>query len=359
MLDVFVCTSETADATGVLVLDGRPVAAGDGRYQIELPPGGHRVEVQGADAASSEFDLAPGERVCFTAGHSVAVRHQSEYRTRLYRVRDGSDYMPVLSASESNRSGVGCLMAVAGTVVLALSATLAAVLPEGVVAEVAAVVAAAGALALIAGVTIGIVSTRRFHRRAKSARLEPVHRSVGNGAFAFPSPEDLRTWRQTGTALGVAVVFDLFFYRLSRGSDGVAAYAGSNRELALAHAGRPRLWIDGVEVPSDWSTWYYSLAAGEHRFRAEYGPDPLDGSTVRHEFAFEVKNTDDIAVLQVPVRVFRIWDDTEQRLTGPAPQIAHRVSKRARNLAARSDGRNPGDFWHPPRSWPRKGESHV
>lgn len=40
LLDVFVFTDETADATGVLLLDDRPVAAGDGRCQIKVPRAG-------------------------------------------------------------------------------------------------------------------------------------------------------------------------------------------------------------------------------------------------------------------------------------------------------------------------------
>lgn len=358
VLDVFVCTSRTADATGVLVLNGRPIAAGDGRYQVELPPGTYSLDVQGADATTAEFELAPGERVCFTTGYSVSVAHQVEYRTQLYRVQDGTDYLPMLDASELNRSGIGCLVGAGALAVLLVAGLLTVFLPEGTWTDAASVVTAVSALTLVGSVVANLLVVRRLHRRAESKRIEPVHRSAENGAIAFPSPEDLRTWHRRGTPLGVAVVFDLFFYRLTREADGAVVYTGSSEALALAHAGRPRLWIDGAEVPCDWSTWYYPLSAGEHRFTVEYGPEP-DGSTVRHDFSHKVVDTDDISVLQVPIRVFRIWDERQQRLTALPPQAADRVSKKARYAVTRMDGRKSGDFWHPPRLWPAPGESQV
>jgi hypothetical protein len=60
-------------------------------------------------------------------------------------------------------------------------------------------------------------------------------------------------------------------------------------------------------------------------------------------------------VLQVAVRDFKIWDETEQRLTGPPPQIADRVSRRARSSASRllEGKRREQDNWIPARTWPR------
>ncbi|WP_026928507.1 hypothetical protein [Glycomyces tenuis] len=357
VLDVFVCTAETADATGVLLLDGKAVAAGDGRYQVELPPGEHTVEVQGADAASSAFTLAEGERVCFTTGQGVAIRNQVEYRTQLYRVEDGAEIMPLLEGQGAKASNIGCLTAVAGVVALVVSVVAVMLAPEGLAQGVATAFVLASTAALVTGVAVGITATRRLHRRAASARVGPVHRVAGDGrAIAFPSPIDVRDWRRNDGSHGVAIAFDLFLYRVTRRPGGPASYSGANEALALSHASRPRLRIDDAEVPCDWSTWFYRLPVGEHHFVAEYGPDPVDGFTARHEFSFEVEDVGDVAVVHLPFRVFRVWDESGRRLTAFRPQIASRVTKEARSLVARSQGDSvPKSDWVPPRIWPRNG----
>ncbi|WP_026923449.1 hypothetical protein [Glycomyces arizonensis] len=351
LLDVFVCTDAAAAATGVLLLDDRPVAAGDGRYQIEVAPGRHRIEVQGADASSGEFTVAPGERVCYTTGQGVSVRHQPGYRTHLYRARDGSDHLPVLTGAAANAGNLGCLSAVAGLVLIVASAVWMFLVQEGVMVVIAGVLVFLGLAMLVGGMIVGFGTTSRLHRRVRAARVEPVHRSAGS-ALAFPAPEDLRLSRKGTDTTGAAIMFDLFFYRLTRRPDGTAVYSGRQEALALAHAARPRLWIDGAEAPCDWATWFYPLSPGEHRFSVEYGPDPFGGATVRHEFAFAVADRGDVAVLHVPVRVFRVWDERSQRLTGLPPQLGHRVSKRSLTAVARADGQDGiGEAWTPSRVW--------
>jgi hypothetical protein len=68
-----------------------------------------------------------------------------------------------------------------------------------------------------------------------------------------------------------------------------------------------------------------------------------------------VKDVDDVAVLQVAVRDFKIRDETEQRVTGLPPQIANRISRQARSSASRlhEGKRNQQDNWIPARTWPR------
>ncbi|WP_100448890.1 hypothetical protein [Glycomyces xiaoerkulensis] len=350
VLEVFVCTSESADATGILLVDGEPVGAGDGHYQVEISAGAHTLGVQGADAASAAFSLAPGERIRYTTGQGVAVRNQLDFRTQLYRLKDGHDLMPVFGRSQGNAANGGCLLAVSGGVVLAGALLWAVLAPEGTTQAVAAIAVLVGVAMLVGGAALGIGTTRRLHKRAKAARVEPVHRTSVGGPVAFPAPVDLRSWR--GARRGVAIVFDLYLYRVTRRPDGRAVYSGRGEPLATAHAGGLRCWIDGVRTECDWSTWFYPLAASEHRFRIEYGPDPLDGSEAAHEFTFKVKNVDDIAVLHVPVRVFRIWDETAQRLTGFPPQVRHRVSKLARPAGGLGGAPvEQQDDWTPPRVW--------
>lgn len=338
LLDVLVCTAATADRTGVLLLDGAPVAAGDGRYQVEVAPGTHRLDVQGADAASAVFTVAAGERVHFTTGQGVAVRHQVDYRTQLYRVRDASDLLPVLGGRAANVSGAGCLIAVVGAIALAFAMVAVPLSDGGTFGAVAGAIGGVGGLVLIGGAAMGITATRSLHKRAKANRLESAR--TDGGATAYPSAEDAR-----GKAQGLLVVYDLFLYRLSRADDGTLAYEGTGEALALAHAGRLRTWIDDAEVPCDWAAWNYPLTPGPHRFRVDY-----DGEAAT-EFTVDVPVHGDAAVLHVPVRVFRVWDGTGFE---PLPaQIAHRITKRAKTAVGRVYQNNADpDDWVPPRIWP-------
>jgi hypothetical protein len=354
LLDVLVCTAETLDAAGVLLVDGAPVAAGDGRYQIDLPPGPHRLEVQGRDGAAAAFTLAPGERVHYTTGQGVAVRHQVEFRTQLYRVRDASEFVPVLTQGAANRSGAGCLTAVVGLAVV-IAAAVATQFVDSAAVEIAlGVTGLAAAAALIAGTVLALRQSGGLHKRAKANRL-PSERVTGatgpltGPAVAFPSPQDAREWAAGRTVRGPLVVFDLFLYRLARRPDGTVSYTGRGEPLALAHAAGVRCRIDGAEVPADWAAWHYPLAAGTHRCRVEYG-----GGEAACEFAIEVPAVDDMAVVHVPVRVFRIWDEAARAFTDLPPQIAQRTVKRAKGIVGQTYVNNAdSDDWVPPRLWPQ------
>lgn len=355
LLDLFVCTTPHADGAGVLLLDGTAVASGDGRYQAEIEPGRHRLEVQGYDATTTEFTAAAGERVCFTTGQGAAVRHHIEFRTELHRVKGPEGFMPGLSAKAANASAVGCLLAVVA-IPLIIGVAIAMSFVSGTVAEVVlSVVLLLALAALVTGFTMGVTTTRRLHKRAKGMRLEsdrrgtPVAGGFTGNAMAFPGPEDARVWAKDRSARGVLLVFDLFLYRLTRNADG-AEYTGTGEYLALAHAAGVRLWIDGAEAPADWASWHYPLAAGEHRFTVEYG----DGEA-RHEFAVKVKDVDDLTVVHVPVQVFRIWDAASG---GPdeslEPRIAHVVQREAKSaLGKLNRNESQRDEWIPTRVWPR------
>lgn len=350
LLDVLVCTDATLEATGVLILDGTPIAAGDGRYQFELSPGTHRLEVQGLDAASAEFTVAAGEKVHFTTGQSVAVRHQVDFRTHLYRVRDDTDLVPVLSERAANRSGLGCLTALVGTaliVVVGFTAQFA----ENDILELAAVLAAfVGLAALIGGTIAALRTSMGLHKRAKANRVavertKPATGTLAGPAVAFPSAYDAKEWCAGREVRGPLLVFDLFLYRVTRHADGTASYSGDGEALAFANADSVRAWIDGEKVPADWAAWHYPLKPGEHRCRVEY-----DEAAV--EFTFEVADVADLSVIHVPVRVFRIWDDRTQSSADLPPQITHREVKRARSIANKTlSGRTDSNNWVPPRLW--------
>jgi hypothetical protein len=337
LLDVLVCTAATFDRTGVLLLDGVPVAAGDGRYQLEVAPGRHRLDVQGADAASAAFDIGAGERVHFTTGQGVAVRHQVDYRTQLYRVRDAADLLPVLGGRAANASGAGCLLAVVGALAL-LTAVIASAVGAAAVAGPAGI---AAFVLLGGGGLMGFLATRSLHKRAKGNRLAPERTEAG--ATAYPSPEDARGKVSGGPLL----VFDLFLYRATRDPDGSIAYSGIGDTLALAHAGPLRTWIDDAEVPCDWAAWHYPLSAGPHRFRVDYAGE---AST---EFTLDVPGVGDAAVVHVPVRVFRVWDSASEAFEALPAEITHRITKRPKTAVGRTYQNNADpDDWVPPRIWP-------
>ncbi|NIK56880.1 hypothetical protein [Kribbella shirazensis] len=355
VLDVFVCTNTTVDGAGLLLVDGVLVAAGDGRYQVELPPGEHRVEVQGADASSAEFTLAPGERVVFSSGHGVAVRSEIEFSTVLYRVEPGSEPVPRLAGEDAKTSTVGCLAALAGLVLLVGGAIAASAVGSAFFEILFGVVAVAGLAGLVGGCIAGFRTTGRLHKRAAASRIQPVYRArparsvLGGAPVAFPSPFDLRDWARRRRELGVALVFDLFLYRAVK--DPVVAYEGTGKGPALAAAGGLRLWIDGIAAPCDWSVWYYPLAQGRHSFRVEYeGPE---GESAGHTFELDVRNPASPAVVHVPVRVFRIWDATAGRHLELPPQIAHRLARRPQQRISKyTNGCRSEDGWSPHRIWP-------
>ena len=353
LLDVFVCTNSRADGAGVLLLDGEPIAAGDGRYQVSIEPGRHRLEVQGYDASTTEFDAAAGERACFTTGHSVAVRRQPEYRTELYRIRDSGGFMPVLSARSANTSGIGCLLAVAGIPLIAVAAILAS-FASGAAETVISAIAYVGVAALVIGCAMGIVTTRRFHKRANAIRMpvartpRPLPGGFTGRAVAFPSPGDVRDWDRESRGRGVLLVFDLFLYRLTRHPGKPAEYAGSGEALAFAHADGLRLSIDGAPAPCDWASWLYELEPGEHRFAVEYG----DGEA-RHEFTLQVPEHEDVTVVHVPVQVFRLWNAASRAGESLEPRIAHNKIREARSaIGNRNRPPNETDTWIPTRYWP-------
>ena len=353
LLDVFVCTTSRADGTGVLLLDGDPIASGDGRYQVQVEPGRHRLEVQGYDASTTEFDTAAGERVCFTTGHSVAARRQTEYRTELYRVRDPGGFMPLLSAKSANASGIGCLLATAGIPLIA-AAAIALNFVSGAAETVVSVLALAGVAALVTGSTMGIVTTRRFRKRANEMRMavertpQPLPGGFPGQSVAFPSAGDARDWARERQVRGALLVFDLFLYRLTRHPGKPAEYAGTGEALAFAHADGLRLTIDGVAAPCDWASWFYPLAAGEHRFTVEYG-----NGEARHEFSLNIPEPEDVTVVHVPVQVFRLWNAASQTGESLEPRIANNIVRKARSAVGDLNRSvNETDTWIPPRYWP-------
>jgi hypothetical protein len=357
LLDLFVCTDQRAGGTGVVLLDGTAVAAGDGRYQVEVEPGRHRVEVQGYDATTTEFDVVAGERVCFTTGQGAAVRHHPEFRTELYRVKGPEGFMPGLSAKAANASGIGCLMSLIAVPVMIGSGIAMSFVSSPVAVAVFSTLMLVGLVALVVGFTMGVATTRGLHKRAKGMRLESSRRAVpvsggyiGN-AVAFPSPEDARVWAEDRGVRGVLLVFDLFLYRLTRRPDG-AEYTGTGEHLALAHAGGLRLRIDGAEAPADWASWHYPLAAGEHRFTVEYG-----GGEARYEFTVKVRDVEDVTVIHVPVQVFRLWDTASSAPATLPPRIAHLVQHEAKSLLGKLNrNESAREAWIPTRHWPRRGQ---
>ncbi|WP_100448894.1 hypothetical protein [Glycomyces xiaoerkulensis] len=344
LLDVLVCTDPACGGTGVLLLDGEVVGAGDGRYQVAVEPGPHRLEVQGADASSTEFTSRTGERVCFTSGHGVSVRHLTGFHTRLYRVTEGSDFLPQINREAARSASVGCLVTIVSLVALLVAAVWAALTGSQVADFAAGTAVLLSAVGLMTGVAMGVRTTHRLHREAESARIA-VRRErdpascLAAAAVGFPSPNDLRRWGRSVS--GAALVFDLMLFRVIRGPDGEVAYTGDASELALSHAGRLRTRIDGVEVPCDWATWHYPLDEGPHRFAIEYGPDGL-GGTARHEFTLDVRG---LSIVYVPVRVFRIWDPVRRELTGREPEITHSLTADGVADVTRLD-------WMPTRLWP-------
>lgn len=352
LLDLFVCTDERVDGSGVVLLDGTAVASGDGRYQAEIEPGRHRLEVQGYDATTTEFEAAAGERVCFTTGHSAAVRHQIDFRTELYRVTGPEGFLPTLSGKATNASSAGCLMVIGGIPVIVGSGIAASIVSNPVAEAVLSVLALLGLVALVVGFIMGVKTTGRLHKRAKATRLEsrrsvaPVAGGFASTAVAFPSAADARDWVKERSARGVLLVFDLFLYRLTRNSNG-AEYTGSGEHLALAHAEGLRLWIDELEAPADWASWHYPLAPGEHRFAVDYG----DGEA-RHEFAVKVKDVDDLTVVHVPVQVFKLWDADAAAPEILPPRIAHSIQREAKSaLAKLNRNESARDEWVPTRYW--------
>ncbi|THV34388.1 hypothetical protein [Glycomyces buryatensis] len=353
LLDVFICTNARADGAGVLLLDGEVLAAGDGRYQLEIDPGPHRLEVQGYDASSTNFEAAAGERVCYSTGHSVAVRRQVDFRTELYRVRGPEGFLPVLSVKSANVSGVGCLMAVAGLPLLFIGGIVGGFVPNPW-QSILFVMAFVGAVILVTGSTMGITTTRRLHKRANEMRLEieripaPVPGGYTGTAVAFPSAADAREWAKGRRVGGVLLVFDLFLYRLSRAPRQPAEYTGIGETLALSHAGSLKLWIDGAEAPCDWASWYYPLAPGEHRFAVDYG----DGDA-SHEFTVKVTDHNDMTVVQVPVQVFRLWNTYANAGEALEPRVTHAVTRKAQSTLGKLN-QNPStnDEWVPGRYWP-------
>ncbi|MFG3342549.1 hypothetical protein [Glycomyces sp. NPDC048151] len=353
LVDVLVCTAASLDACGILLLDGRPIAAGDGRYQFEIAPGRHRLEVQGYDAASTEFTVAAGETAHFTTGQSVAVRNQVDYRTQLYRVKDATDLIPVLSQRAANQSGIGCLTAVVGILLIVASAVTSQ-FAESTALEISFAAAVfIGLTALITGTALAFRTTGRLHKRAKAnrltvARVAPAAAPLTGPAVAFPSPYDAKEWSSGRTVRGPLMVFDLYLYRLARRANGTAAYTGTGEDLALAHAAGVRAWIDGTEVPSDWAAWYYPLAAGEHRCRVVYGDDEAE-----LDFAFKVASVADMTVIHVPVRVFRVLDELAGTFTDLRPEIAQWTAKAPQSdvgAFVNADNKKAAD-WVPARRW--------
>lgn len=351
LVDLFVATNVRSDGAGVLLLDGEAVASGDGRYQFEVEPGRHRLEVQGYDASSTEFEAAPGERVCLTTAHGVSVRRQTDFRTELYRVR-GPEGLVLRSVAGS---GMGCLAAILGVLMLGVSGLLMSFFSFGLAAEIVmTVLIGVGFVLIVAGFLTEIRPVRRLHKHAKDLRLDPARRTVpvpggfGGDAVAFPSPEDAREWARERRVRGVLLVFDLFLYRLTREPGRPAEYSGTGEDLAMAHAEGLRLWIDGAEAPCDWASWHYPLEAGEHVFAVEYG-----GGETRHEFTVKAKDRDDLTVIQVPVQVFRLWNTRSGRGEALEPRIAHKVQREARSEIGKLN-RRPGerDEWVPGRYFP-------
>ncbi|MCH7229378.1 hypothetical protein L0U85_00650 [Glycomyces sp. L485] len=327
MLDVFVCTNGSATGAGVLLVDGDVVGAGDGRYQVELAPGEHRLEVQGSEAATWAFSVAAGERVYFTSAHAVAIPQQPGFRVWLYQVEDDSCFFPAVTRKAARSASLGCLLTVAGLIAVMVAAVWAASTGSRDAETVAALAVVLSAVGLVTGVAMGVRTAQRMQRDLEASRVGTWRRAdsatcLRGEAVAFPSTHDLHLWPAEES--GVSLVFDLLLYRVARASDGVA-YSGSGASLALAHAGEVRLRIDGVEVPCDWSVWFYPLTTGIHVFRVEYGPD-AEGDAAVHEFTLDVGET---ATVHVPVRAFRVFDESTGLLSRLTPRISHYAEDQA------------------------------
>lgn len=321
-LDVFVCTNLNAGATGILVIDDEVAAAGDGRYQVALPPGPHRIEVQGADASSSEFSIAAGERVRFTTGQGAVVRHRPGFHTRLWRVKEDADLFPRLARPAAVSASLGCLATLAGLVVLIVALVWAVVSGSKTAEIVAAIAMGVSAAGLVTGVAMGVSTVERLRRELEAARLGVLRRvpsearSLTGDALAFPTLHDLK---QSGLgSTGIALDLDLLLYRLGRHPDGSVAYSGSGEDLASARAGSIRLWIDDAEVPCGWGAWFYPVPSGTRQCRVAYVPAFEDEGRASAEFAVEVA---DVSTARVAVSAFRLAEPGRP-LTLRAPQIA-------------------------------------
>ncbi|GAB3219986.1 hypothetical protein GCM10027447_03780 [Glycomyces halotolerans] len=291
--------------------------------------------MQGADASSAEFTIDPGERARFTSAHGVAVRHQPGFHTRLYQVSGASDFLPTVTRDAARSASLGCLVTVVGLVTVIVGAVWAALTGSQTAEIMAATAVLLAAVGLMTGVVMGVRTAQRVQRRVEASRIGVERRRTN--ALAFASPYYLR--RLDSGSTGAALVFDLFLYRVERRDDGSVAYTGEDEELPLAHAGPVRLWIDDVEAPCDWSTWFYPLDEGRHSFRVQYGPDRF-GETAHHRFALVVQG---LSVVHVPVRVFRIA--AGGTVSSLPPQVSHRIT-----LVGAFDRRH--DDWLPSRMWP-------
>jgi hypothetical protein len=354
MLDILLSTRGSGDGAGVLLIDGDLVAAGDGRYQVEIEPGRHIVEVQGREAAQAAITIVPGERVCLTTDQSGDLVATDRHTSPIARI----DRLERLRMPESRgktlrrRSGIALLL-------LALLVYFGGIVyGHATSPEVAAGSALRRftftpegnrlfwsscclAIAVVVPAVVLIGWDRVNHRKAIADHLDAdlgrdEHCDVPGSGPAVHIADGVhhRKYMPPG-ASGVLVKYALQAHRVAadRQRESVPDWSGDSPALSASYVEPPRANIDGVPVPCSWGTWFYALPPGGHRiavrvsgaYNSQVGevaysgePDMVRETTVTVE-------PGQVVDLRVLADVYRVWRPGEQLVESFTPRLELRA----------------------------------
>ncbi|GAA2171017.1 MULTISPECIES: hypothetical protein [Glycomyces] len=259
---------DAAATMPVAMVDGTPVAVGEGTVFAVLPAGRHVIAVQGAATCSPVVaDIEPGETATLV-WYEEADRFTVSFGTR--RV----DPLPPASPLALYHWAIA-VFAVCGLPLATVN-----LFSWGETASRATVVAV-----LVLGVALLPLLPWRKRERARLAALQleqerggqsrPVHfpwdgpQVDDRPALLGDRPERLPDF---APGQGALILRTKAHRHLWKDGEGVTA---RDAELAAQPVGPPTVRIDGLEQPASWGNWWYPLRPGPHTVEIE-GMDRLE-----------------------------------------------------------------------------------
>lgn len=251
----------------VIAIDGTPITVGQGKAHVQLEPGTYCVEGQNTLTTDPAI-------VTISAGETTAIAY-----------RDNRTFAPSYLGHYLKPPQFYNFAHIA---IVLLVVSLVCVAPIGFAGhlsyddDVTGPYLQWGAVVFIAGSLLFLGFASIYHRRTRP-KIEQQQRDMAEPLRPYP-------WGSASTASNPILVGcqRLFLPTSDPSAGGLLLMFMNERhlfglgpgpqlratDLASTWVRPPRLWIDGVEQPASWGTWWYPLAPGEHRVEVEVNGEP-------------------------------------------------------------------------------------
>ncbi|QSB04659.1 hypothetical protein [Natronoglycomyces albus] len=317
MLDILLTDNDNIGNSSILLLDGKLLCAGDGRYQIPLAPGPHTVEAQNVRAAQVSIVARAGERICLTTERGIGL---------IAQVKAPSEFLRPFQPPSRRRWRLGVLGLSTG----AFGAAAAAGAP-GIGALI-------GAMVLVVGLRL----TMRTNHRTLLKAITPWNVDLGRseqidlpGAGQASQKTYRPVPRPRKKTTGLLVEYDLRLHRVAAKKSPweSSTHTGDSPSLVRAYAAPPKIRIDGHTLPSTWGAWLYELKPGTYEVNIGVDADTPNqfaqrntGRTTQHRTAQVTIRAGKVTKIRARAHVYRVWRPENDQVESFTPRLDLRLS---------------------------------